>query len=252
MAKPGRKVSLGEVRRYEQLREAGWSVEAAAEAVGRSRSWGFNREKAKRDAQPKLDDGHPVPSSDLSEAAEMVVALKQAVFFEKDADRMALSKPERNTARRRSEAAHDKVMQMLAKYGDVMLVGIADVAYYLAAAKAGEANNNLKVILAGTPMAAEIEADPIDAYDIIRQIPESLRRARFDGDFDHTTFWWEVPRIQAWMQRLMDLDPDMAAVQEEMRKALDSDDPETAVLELRARVRAGEFLGDDELDEQEV
>ncbi len=45
----GRKVKSGEKRRYDQLIEAGWSPEKAAESIHRSKSWAYEYEKQKRE-----------------------------------------------------------------------------------------------------------------------------------------------------------------------------------------------------------
>ena len=195
----GKPVTPSEKRRYDQLREAGWSPEAAAESVGRSKSWAYLYEADKRGENGRLrvaERGTPKPSRDLSEAVDLIVTIKTA----KEKDAYAL----------------------VDRFEDGLYPFVADVAWFLANVQADKLNDSLGLLLAETPMADELRADPITPTDILRTIPKSMDR-HFRGL--SAAIEWMPARAEAWMERLVEIYPELQEVETETRAVLESQDP---------------------------
>ena len=201
----GTKVTQAEKRRYQMLRDAGWSPEHAAEALGQSKSWGYGFEKAKRLAEPVDDE--PVPSDDLSEAVELVIA-------ERTGD-------------------DDRAFEIVDLFGSSIVPFLTQVSWFFAVERAGNLNSDLKVLFADTPMGAELRGDPITAEEILAMIPVSLRKHRATGN---AGIEWKPPRAEAWMRRLVKMYPELQEIETEAREALAAEDPDAAMLALRKSI----------------
>lgn len=190
----GTPVTPGEKRRYDQLRGAGWSPEAAAESLGRSRSWAYNYEKEKNGYLRKSRE--PIPSDDLREAVELIIAA--------------------------SNDDLDRSFEIFDRYSALIVPFLTQVAWILAEERAVSENRHLRVLLEDTSMAEEHAKNPITPEDILNAIPVALRG---------TGKWYRlaVPRVEEWMARLCEMFPELAEIEAQARAAEEADDPEAAV-----------------------
>lgn len=152
-------------------------------------------------------DDEPRPSADLCEAVELVIA-------ERTGD-------------------DDRAFEIVDLFGAGIVPFLTQVAWFLAVERAGNLNRDLTVLLEDTPMADELRGAPVTAGDILAMIPVSLRKHRAG---DNAAIEWKPPRAEAWMRRLLKMYPELQEIETEAREALDSDDPEAAMLALRKGV----------------
>lgn len=225
---PGVKVTAGEKRRFDQLRAAGWSIEASAEAIGRSTSWGYNYEHDKH-AGPR-NTTHPkqpmrtddvLPVSTYEDAVELVIAIS-------DDD--------------------EKAFDLFDKYGAGVVPLMAEVARFLAHCRAIDLQNQLLDIHEGTEWEQEIRDKPITRDDILHSVPAAIARHRKGEGYIQL----QPPRAYVWERQLMEEHPEFAELADLAHAAMQSDDPEAAMRDLRRRVRDGEFLDDEEPDLETV
>lgn len=194
----GRAVTAGEKYRYDQLRAAGWSPEASAEAIGRSTSWAYLYEKEKAPKEPDW----PLPNDDLSEVVELTIHIK------------------------RDE--EDEAFAIVDKYEGAVVPYLADLVWVFAYTEAGKLNQNLKVILADEPVMEELRAQPITPEEVLRGIPPLLRSRGKGQRFGMP------PRAEKWLEDFF-AKFDLNEIEEEIRQAMGNDRPEDALAAIRRR-----------------
>lgn len=199
----GDPVTLQERKSYLVLRGTGMSPEMAARTINRSKSWAYNFEREQREANTEEPRG-PVPSDDLSEAVDLIIA-------ERTGD----------------EA---RALEIVDRFSAGIVPFLTQVSWFLAVERTGNLNSDLKVLLEDTPMGAELRGDPITAEEILAIIPVSLRKHRAGAN---AGIEWKPPRAEAWMRRLVKMYPELQEIDTEAREALAAEDPDAAMLALR-------------------
>lgn len=171
---PGTKVTTAEKRRYDMLREAGFSVEAAAESIGRSKSWGYLYEGEKRGSLRK--EREPVPSKDLREAVDLILAIKHG-------------------DEERSFAIYDR-------FGTAIVPHLAEAAWHLADVMATGDNGFFGSLFKGTPLEDVLARDPLTPEEYLETIP----RVRADR-----SAWVELhpDRVLGWLEEIVTYRPEL-------------------------------------------
>ena len=214
----GSKVTRQEQVAYQRLREIGYSPQAAAQTIGRSKSWAYQyeqtlNERPSRSVPPSRHTREPMPAENLSDAVELVLAV------DRDDNETAFG--------------------IVDKFGAGILPYACKVAMYLASVQAGNMNDSLRDMLEGEPMADELEAAPIEGADILLTIPP-LRDRYLSGQPVAEDWSWYPPRAREWMKRMEETYPELAEVAEAGQEALASDDPRAALKALREEIREGD------------
>lgn len=230
----GPKVRSWEIRAYETLRREGMSPEAAAGAIKRSKSWAYEHEKKKRQPQPR--NRPEAPNKNLSDAVEMVVAIKRAFFYEREATH---SKPEEATRLRQlSEREDEKAFGIADRFQGGIIPYLADLAYFLANDRAGLLQEDLLRLFDGEPQEAELRKEPVTPEEILYNIPRLMDRHHVGKDVSKR---WEPPRLRQMLDRFMDENPDLEQIDKDSEAAKLSDDPEAAFRLIDERIENGYY-----------
>lgn len=205
----GTKVTPGEKRRYDLLRDAGWSPEASAASIGRSKSWAYIYEQEKR-GLPRGMSRDPDPN--LAVAVELAIAVK--------------------------EGGDDqgRAFEIYDKYGVGVVPLMAELVFYMATVQAGNTQANLRGMFDGEDdLVAALNAEPMTYQDMLRIIPRNIERVKAGESIADS---WEPERAVRWVAILCERYPELAELREEA-DALEDDpaDPYGRIVQLRKRVR---------------
>lgn len=201
----GTKVTPGEKCRYELLREAGWSPEASAESIGRSKSWAYLFEQEKRGLQRGVNRD---PDPTLAVAVELTVAITED---------------------------QERAFEIFDRYGAGVVPLLAELVAYMARVQAGNLQANLRGMFEGeNDLVAALNADPMTWQDMLRIIPSNIDRHRSG---ERLVDSWEPERARGWIATLEERYPELAELRAEAN-ALEENprDPYGRIVELRNRV----------------
>lgn len=208
----GKPVKPGEIRRYEQLREAGWSPQASAEAIGRSKSWAYNHERAKDDSTLR-DRQEPNPADNLSDAVALVLAERQG--------------------------PREAAFEIVDRFGAGVVPDLCRLVWFFATERAENLKLGFDRIFEGEDFYDEWLGEDITAADVLNVIPLAMDK-HFAGKQDGIAL--HPPVLQRYIDRLVAANPDFKAIADEVEEAKVRGDLRETLPELRKRVRAGEFV----------
>lgn len=205
-ARMGDPVTKQEKHAYEVLRGAGMSPEAAALRINRSKSWAYNYEKEQRAGAVTAPRG-PVPKDDLSDAVGLIIA---------------------------ERTGHEtQAFRIVDRFGAGILPFLTQVSWFFATNFADRMNDDLRLLFEDTPLAQELEDQPITAEDVLKTIPVAMRK-HLAGENPRVD--WMPPRAEAWFRRIKEIYPDLQELDSETRDALEADDPDSAMRDLRKSI----------------
>lgn len=209
--KPGQgtKVKPIEKHRYDLLRDAGWSPEASAASIGRSKSWAYLYEQEKRGI-PRGVSRNPDPN--LAVAVELAIAIKEGGDDQ------------------------ERAFEIYDRYGAGVVPLMAELVFYMATVQAGNTQANLRGMFdREDDLVAALNAEPMTYQDMLRIIPSNIDRVKAGESIADS---WEPERARRWMAVLCERHPDLAELRDEA-DALeeDPDDPYGQIVELRKRLR---------------
>jgi hypothetical protein len=205
MKRRGTPVTPGEKRRYDQLRDVGWSPEAAAESIHRSKSWAYNYEAEKR-GDDKRKERQEFPSDDLSDAVDLVLAVHRD--------------------------DEDAAFAIVDRFEASILPALCDLVLYFVRLRVGEEEWNLSGLLHDTPMGDELAAQPITVEEILSATPGLIRRVRRG---EAARYGHMPARGEAWMAQLerdWQDNPEMKAFLDRINEATQAADPKRALAEM--------------------
>lgn len=205
----GTKVTPGEKRRYDLLRDAGWSPEASAASIGRSKSWAYIYEREKQ-GLPRGMSRNPDPN--LAVAVELAIAIKEGGDDQ------------------------ERAFEIYDRYGAGVVPLMAELVFYMATVQAGNTQANLRGMFdREDDLVAALNAEPMTYQDMLRIIPSNIDRVKAGESIADS---WEPERARRWMAVLCERHPDLAELRDEA-DALeeDPDDPYGQIVELRKRLR---------------
>lgn len=208
----GTKVRPGEKHRYDQLREAGWSPEAAADAIRRSKSWAYLYEQEKR-GEKRGAPRHPDPDPNLAVATELAIAIKEGRDDQEEA------------------------FEIFDTYGAGVVPLLAELVVYMARVQAGSLQYSLRVMFDGEDdLVAALNAEPMTYQDVLRTIPGNVERVKAGESVVDS---WEPERARRWLAILFERYPEFAELREEAN-ALEENpgDPYGPLFELRKHLTA--------------
>lgn len=208
--RPRRNARLSDVRRFNDYRDVGLSPVNAAMAVGFGKSWGYQQETERRKLKKAQEPTHPMPAEDMSDAVALVIAERKG----EDTD------------------DHEEAFAIVDRLGAAVVPDLCRLVWFLATERVQEYNRSLKSILEGTPMAEEHAADPVTFEDVLHAIPVNLRG-------DSALVNSQPAKVRRWMDQAAELDPELRAMFAEVDEVMASDDPESGLVALRKRIRAG-------------
>jgi hypothetical protein len=206
-------VTRREKEAYKRLRAAGMSPEAAAEVIGRSKSWAYQYEKQIHNAnrvEPR-GNGYRHPSPDFTDAVEFIIGF--------------------------SHDDPDKALPILERYGSELIFRVADVAMYFARVQAIDNHDKLHGLLEAfeeTDALEEIQRNPVSAEELLRAFPTMIEMR--DRGIDVGSDWnWQPARVRTWLKRL-ERHPDLREIADEVDAAARSEDPQAALKRLRESI----------------
>jgi hypothetical protein len=209
---PGTKVTPGEKRRYDQLRAAGWSPEASAASIHRSKSWAYLYEAEKRGPEPKS----PQPKDNLSDAVSLVFAIVE------------------------NPDDQEPAFEIFDRFGAAIVPSMAELVVYMAKVQAGDLQRSLRTMFdTEDELIAALHAEPITWQDVLRIIPDNVNRYRAGESLVDS---WMPPRVRGWMSTLLERHPDLAELRDEAVAIADEDESGEGLAELRKRVSEGSDL----------
>lgn len=204
----GTKVTPIEKRRYDQLREAGWSPEASAASIGRSKSWAYLYEQEKR-GLPRGVSRNPDPN--LAVAVELAIAIKEGGDDQ------------------------ERAFEIYDRYGAGVVPLMAELVVYMARVQAGNLQANLRAMFDGEDdLVATLNAEPMTYQDILRTIPPNVERVKAGESIADS---WEPERARRWIAVLCERYPELAELRDEADALEENpDDPYGDLLNLRKRL----------------